>query len=468
MQSRADVYSEDQSYLDSYLKDHQKHTKMNLRRNFFSPYLYLGAMLAFFDTQSFNARETFFLGFGFVDPDVFVTYFGYFVFIIILLLSVYESFKGINPRCSRIYVLTGVTLVLVGALRLWIDGYGTLSVFGFETRNLSVLVFIPLVMRERYDRRNVTPFFCGLVIGGLIKAFLIWMLFLAKGGVSVLGVNSIFWDAHSLSILGLIAVILYYKGFDSWRKRDYLTLVVFLILATVVLSVVVGSYRRLPLVRMVGVAILSMLVYRIFERKIWSGLISIGLFCFGLLAVTVIGYLSFFGWHGMLDRLETFSLDVAHQSISRQSNTGYLEDLQSLPIILNNSSYMGVGFRNEYGVYFRSLSLLNIEADTWLHVGMYELIARQGVISVLWFFSVFYLAISALRRVRTLRIEPFLVMCYGAAWGWVVIFFFFPFGGVSYPDIRTVIVTGFSLSWLFQFWDGKLVHPSHLWKQKAV
>lgn len=310
------------------------------------------------------------------------------------------GFSGRETRRYPFVIASVLVCILIAfaAAHFVIDEKSLVSaVLGTPMRPWYLFLALPFAAFDSYVRTvHLLPFLLGFMVVLSLKSACVVLVYLAGGGVSFFGqIRAMTSDGGFLSNL-MIGSMIASAGVIWFRlRKDWNGTLACICVTLLLLLPVVGSFRRSVLLYTLGSIILGYCIFMHMRGQLLRYLPILGFSLGILLSVIALGYVAMFGVAEAKERLGSLTLSAETNQYA-SSNNYYLDDWVSWSALIKRDGLLGVGFMNDYGISDR-LTISGADSagiEVPLHVGMYELWTRLGVVGAL-FHVVFFIAIPA-------------------------------------------------------------------------
>lgn len=330
-----------------------------------------------------------------------------------------QRLRYYNPK---LITLSVAILVLAAALRLAGDQGILIAVSGTEMRAFAPILFVPLGVfcMAVWAPEAMRAFAIGFFGAVGVKAIFLLAGYFLQGGIPFYDTVSSVVDGGVLTNLSVGVLAFSGLALCRYGKQADIKMILFVGIAFLCFFIIVASFRRSTLIRTGMTLMLASMILLFVQGRLWRLLPSL-LFATvaGLLAIGAL-YITVFGADRANDRL--FSLWGASQVAELGDSNRYYEDDQAILLeVIEDTNWLGVGLRNEYGARAR-LSGAEDEAEYAvteipLHTGVYELLARVGIFAVPFIVAAFVvLPLVSMRWLRMANLEWQVVGAIAAAW----------------------------------------------------
>ncbi len=366
--------------------------------------MYMASVLLFTTYQSLNV----------ISQGIFVLAFGG--------CTAYMIFKGKNFRVDTFIILFASFILFCFVALSWSIDVGKSLEAIITLVQLLIMSIIFYSYISAYE--NIESFICGLMISGLICAFVVveyygvieyirLMLLGERLGGGIANVNSI---GIYLSITTIVA---FYQAYFKEKKYCY----VFMIFALLV-ALGTGSRKSIAMIAL-GIGLLLLMKYRE----------NISLAAFAKLLVAVFALLIILNWmstmpifQGVFSRISTMfggesgEIDGSAEARFTMIEIGW-ESFKKRP-------YTGVGISNSYLITQEYLG-----RSTYLHNNFIELLACVGIVGFLIYYAIYFYLIKNLYVLSVATGDTAVTLMFAV----MASFFVMGFGMVSYYDKMTYI-----------------------------
>jgi hypothetical protein len=337
------------------------------------------------------------------------------------------SLLFVTPSRLRHYTLLAYTIIcgvlLVPAVARLAMDQGLLVAFaGTEIRAFLPILYLPfgVFCMAVWFPALTRMLLLGFLSGVCAKALILCLGYVWQGGVPFYDTVASTIDGSVLSNLAIGALALAGVTFCRYTARRDLTSVVLACLGVLCVIVIIASFRRSILLKTGLSAFAATAMFLYVNGRLWR--LMPGLLGATIASVVLVAtiYAVVFGAERATDRMHSL-WGTSYAAELGDSNRYYEDDQDTLWEVVEKSNWFGVGFRNEYGTSARLHGGDNeaeyAVTEIPLHVGTYELLARQGVFAIPFIFGCFLiLPITSLRWLRCLNLEWQVAGCLSAAW----------------------------------------------------
>jgi len=419
------------------------------------PAFALGAAYGLADTDSFSYVVSLLRGqnslafFNLANyPDIFSKLF-YLALIIGSCLGAALALTGPDIRRYPFQLLTfGACVVIAYAAAHFLIGGKTgilASLAGTPMRPWYLFVGLPLMAYSASTRSvHLVPFAIGFLVASAVKCLVVAAIYATGGGVAFLDqIRSMVADGGFLTNLTVAvlcgAVLVLWFRSSKYPFGSFVSMgLLFLFLIPII-----GSFRRSMLVYTVIAVAQGLIFYYHVKGQLVRRLPTMILSALILGGVILFGYITFFGLEDATERLRSLTLQ-SETSQYAGSNNYYLDDWMSWTILVRTKGIVGIGFNTDYGLTDR----LTIDAasaagmEVPLHVGMFELWVRLGIVGALFhILSFVLLPLWCIFKKRPCGDER-LVIASSFAASFLVLVGLFPFSPPQYMSINMMVPCG--------------------------
>ncbi len=319
------------------------------------------------------------------------------------------------------------------------------SLAGTPMRPWYLFVALPFVAYAASTRKNhLIPFGISFIIATAVKCVVVAGIYATGGGVAFLDqIRSMVADGGFLA--NLTVSVLCGAGLALWFKaaKRPLGFLVSVGLTLLFLIPIIGSFRRSMLVYTVIAASLGLLFYYHIKGQLVRRLPTMIVSVLILGSVILAGYITFFGKEDATERLRSLTLK-SESSQYAGSNDYYLDDWMSWTVLVRTKGIVGIGFNTEYGLSDRlTLSAASAAGmEVPLHVGMFELWVRLGIVGASFhILSFVLLPLWCIFKKRPCGDERLIIASSFAA-SFLLLVGLFPFSPPQYMSINMMVPCG--------------------------
>jgi len=258
-----------------------------------------------------------------------------FKYIYFLYFSViaYPSLMKPKPSSFRMLLWVVIFFIYIAALRLFADGFGWRAFLYTDFRHLLLaFAIIPLCFLQPLQSiKWLKPFAIGAIIALVVRAFL--LLFFHYGSDVKFGeVTSRAFDGGYINLNAMASLFTLLFAYHKFLSAKRVQAILWLVLALLLYAVPVSSFRRMVLIRMFITIVLAFALHFYLQRNIIKGSLKILSLFIIMFLFTCVAYISFFGYHTSLERIQSLSFKSTEEKYAA-SNDSYLEHWHGLSAV---------------------------------------------------------------------------------------------------------------------------------------
>ena len=234
------------------------------------------------------------------------------------------------------------------------------------------------------------------------------------------------------------------KFYEHLQRKQMTQAFAFLVVSVPLLLFPIASFRRSIIVLTVGSLVLGVLLHAFVNRMLLRRLLPVSAAVLVMASISAGMFIALFGADVALERLRSFALH--DEGGFSASNEWYEKDSDYAWDLIKHNPVAGIGFSTPYGLTGRDDEGLQsfdngTASEIVLHVGMEELVVRQGVYGAAIWLVVFIVApCRRILELRSIGRPVSLVPCFFISF--FIISANLPTSPPFYNEVRTAVFLG--------------------------
>ena len=440
----------------------------------------LGFCMCLFDVQIQDAQNNLFAGNFMPNQEMWLTGLRYGLCGAALILSAVllasSPSRNLGERKHGFIFMFLILFSLITSIRSAMDMGNGLYLLATGSRH--ILSFILVAMASSLPRQYnfARPMLIGALPAYVVRSIFATYQYIIGEGVEITGgVRSLALDTGFL-IFGLfflyVAVHYAFENLNSGSSRNAFF---WILIAIPLLFFPLASFRRSMIVLTVAPLIFGFMIQSYANGNFIRRLLPLTAICAIIAAISAAMFISTFGGDAAIERFRSFA--IHDEGAFAGSNGEYERDFDYAADLIKRNPINGIGFSTSYGFAGRDSETLQeatgVQGEVVLHVGLQELVARQGIWGALvWLLAFIWIP---LRRIQTLRQGDHnvaLIPCFTIAL--FILIANFPTSPPFYNEIRPAVFLGMSMGIafaddpvaVFQPSSAVLARARQLWARK--
>jgi hypothetical protein len=412
-----------------------------------------GFMLCICDVQLQSAQENIFAGNFLPDQELWLTWLRYglcggALILSAVVLSASEE-KNLGFRRHGFIFVFLFFFCLITAIRSAMDMRNGLYLLATGSRHIASFALVAMATSLARNFNCVRPLLLGALPAYIFRFIFSTYNFIIGDGVEITGgVRSVALDAGFM-IFGIfylfVGVNKTLKLFAEGKQRAAFG---WMVASVILLFLPIASFRRATIVITVGSLILGFLIHSFVNRILLRRILPILAVNVLVAAVSVGMFFATFGPDVAMERIRSFA--IHDEGDLSASNASYERDFDYTFDLIKRNPVAGIGFSTAYGISGRDEEMGamaqfdRVGSEIVLHVGLLELVVRQGIFGILvWLLVFLWIPGFRIYQLRKMGTQVSLIPCLCLA-------FFFLYANLLtsppfYNEVRPAIFLGMAL-----------------------
>lgn len=441
----------------------------------------LGFSMCIIDVQTQEAENNLFAGNFFTNQTLWLALVRYGLCgatIVLAALTIFCAPK-LNLGILRHQFVFRILIIfcVITSIRSAIDMGSGIFLFATGPRHILAFALVAMASSLSQEFNFARPLLIGAFPAFLIRFIYATGRYIAGDGFEIAGgVRSVALDT-GFTIFGLFYLFIAIDHvFKNIQKRSLLTSSAWIISAIPLLALPIASFRRGMIVLVLGSLTLGLVFHLIISGRFIRRFLPTLTICVAIVGIGVSIFAIIFGKETASERIRSFM--VHEDGALAQSNIEYQLDFDYAVALIEKNPFLGIGFSLPYGLSGRDSNINSMVADTSnelvLHVGMLELVVRQGIWGgLIWLLAFLWIPIRWININRGTTNSDSLFQCLSMA-----LFFLIsniPTSPPFYNEIRPAVFLGIALgiafapnpSALLQSYRHVMVFADKIWKNRS-
>ena len=415
----------------------------------------LGFCMCLFDVQIQDAQNNIFAGNFMPNQEMWLTWVRYglcgaaLVLSGVLLASSPE--RNLGARRHGFIFLYLFLFCIVTSIRSAMDMGNGLYLLATGSRH--ILSFMLVAMASSLSRQYnfARPMLIGALPAYVVRFIYSTYQYVIGEGVEITGgVRSVALDAGFV-IFGLFFLfVAVHYAFENLKNGSSRTAFFWIIVSVVLLFFPLASFRRSMIVLTVGSLILGFMIQSYANGHFIRRLLPLSAICVIIAGISAALFISTFGADAAAERFRSFA--IHDEGAFADSNGEYERDFDYAEDLIKRNPINGIGFSTPYGLSGRdtqgSQEVTGIQGELVLHVGLQELVVRQGIWGALvWLLAFIWVPLRRIQLLRKGDHNVALIPCFTVA-----LFFLIanlPTSPPFYNEIRPAVFLGMAVGVAF-------------------
>ena len=441
----------------------------------------LGFCMCLFDVQIQDAQNNFFAGNFMPNQEMWLTWVRYglcgaaLVLAGVLLGSSNE--RNLGARKHGFIFLYLILFCVITAIRSAMDMGNGLYLLATGARHILAFVLVAMASSLPRQYNFARPMLIGALPAFVVRFVYATYQYIIGEGVEITGgVRSVALDTGFV-VFGLFFLFLaVHYAFENLNGGSSRAAFFWILTAIPLLFVPLASFRRSMIVLTVGSLIFGFMIQSYANGHFIRRLLPLTATCVIIAGISAALFISTFGADAAVERFRSFA--IHDEGAFAGSNEEYERDFDYAADLIKRNPVVGIGFSTPYGLAGRdsqsAQEVTGIQGELVLHVGLQELVVRQGIWGALvWLMAFIWIP---LRRIQVLRKGDHtvsLIPCFTLAM--FLLIANLPTSPPFYNEIRPAVFLGMALgvafaenpASIFQPSFGALTRVRQLWVRKV-
>ena len=338
-----------------------------------------------------------------------------------------------------------IAFCIATGIRSAMDMRNGLYLLATGSRHFLVFTLIAMAASLPAGFNIVRPLLAGAVPAFLMRFCYSLYRFAQGDGVEIIGgVRGVALDTGVMLFAVFFLFITVSKMYEHLERKNATKAFFWFVMSVPLVFFPISSFRRGIIVLTMGSLLIGVLLHAFANRVLLRRLLPITAVSVVTAAIGAATFAGLFGADVAMERLRSFALH--DEGGLSASNEWYEQDSDYAFDLIKRNPVAGIGFSNPYGISGRDDdSISNFDtggaSEIILHVGMEELVVRQGIFGAAVWLLVFIAApIRRVFELRSLRKPVSLVGCLSI--GFLLIAANLPTAPPFYNEIRTAVFLG--------------------------
>ncbi len=416
-------------------------------------FMLFGFLMCLCDVQMQNAQDNLFAGNFLPDQELWLTLFRYglccgaVIFSTMALISTRNKNLGFS-RNGFIFLFL-LAFGVAASIRSAFDVRSGLYLLSTGSRHILTFAIVAMAASVSRNSNCVRPMLMGALPPYIFRFIYSTYNFVMGEGIEITGgIRSVALDAGFM-VFGIfylfIAIQRTASNFEAGKSRAAFG---WMLTALVLLFLPIASFRRATIVVTVASVIFGFMIHAYAKRVFLRQLLPILSVNVMVAVVSGVMFFAAFGGDVAMERLRSFALH--DEGDLSASNAEYERDFDYTWDLIKRNPILGIGFSNPYGVAGRddetdtASRFVDSRSEMVLHVGLFELVVRQGIAGILVWITVFiWIPIRRIEELRRTGTDVSLVGCLCIAF--FILYANMPTSPPFYNEVRPAIFLGLAL-----------------------